>query len=377
MISGAASMNSPPSASFFAQIPLTRDLPPDLIAALEAVSPEVTAPPGTPLITSGSISSGLYFVVRGAVEVFTMSAEGRSTVVTRLGPGEVAGDFSAFTGESAIASVRVAEADTRVRLLRLEAVDRHPQGSVLRMHLVVRLMRINQERLARTNAGYAEQLQAARTLLAERGMAARFLLFVLGLSGVSTLICHWIQLDRTIDIYDPVFAWCYLLVLGVPTGLLAWRERLPPRFFGLTTENLGRDLAWSMGIVVAVGGLVLAGLALAGYPLAERMHPEYLLKYGPLYFAHSAVQEFIGRGVLLGLMLRLFGDNTISSRLICNAAMSLLFGMTHLHFGVGAVALTTVFAFGLGAYYLKFRNLAGPILIHGCLGLGAFMLGLL
>lgn len=364
-------------SSLFTQARLTRDLPPALITALDALGEEVVVAPGRALTTAGAVSAGLYFVERGLIEVVTSSAEGKDTVLARLGPGEVIGELSAFTGEPAIASSRAAAADTRVRLLRLEAVDRHPQGRLLQQHLVKNLMRTNQERLARTNAGYAEQLAAAQGLLAERRMAARFLLLVLGLSGVSTLICHWIQVDRAVDIYDPAFAWCYLIVLGIPTGILAWRERLPPRFFGLTTHHLGRDLAWSAGIIVGVSALVLAGLALTGYPLAERIHPEYIVKYGPLYFAHSAVQEFIGRGVLLGLMLRLFGDNTRASRHICNAAMSFMFGMTHLHFGIGAVAITTVFSFGLGAYYLKHRNLAGPVLIHGCLGLGAFMLGLL
>lgn len=364
------------SPSLFAHARLTRDLPSDLIAVLEAVSTERPVEPGATLIQAGEVGAGLHFIVAGLVEVVT-STSGREAVLARLGPGEVVGELSAITGEPAIAGARVAAPGTRVRFLRLEDLERHPQGRVVQQHLVRSLLRTNQDRLARTNAGYAEQLQAAQTLLGERRMAARFLLLVLGLSSVSTLICHWIQVDRTVDIYDPAFAWCYLLVLGVPTGLLAWWERLPPRFFGVTTENLGRDLLWSSGIIVGVSALMVAALWLTGYPLAERIHPEYVIKYGPLYFAHSAVQEFIGRGVLLGLMLKLFGDNTRASRLIGNAAMAFMFGMTHLHFGLGAVLITTVFAFGLGAYYLKFRNLAGPILIHGVLGILAFMLGLL
>jgi CRP-like cAMP-binding protein len=360
----------------FATSRLARGLPPEILAALEELGAETDVAPGTMLTSAGEVSGGIYFIVCGAVEVLAVSG-GRESVVARLGPGEAVGELSAFTGEPAIASARAAAPDTRVRRVRLDEIERHPQGRALQQHLVRNLLRTSQERLARTNVGYAEQLQAAQRLLAERRMAVRFLLLVLGLSSVSTLICHWIQLERAVDIYSPAFAWCYLLVLGVPTGLLAWHERLPARFFGLTTENLGRDLRWSTGIVIGVGGLMLAALWLSGYPLAERIRPEYIVQYGPLYFLHSAVQEFIGRGVLLGLMLKLFGDNTRSSRVIGNAAMAFMFGMTHLHFGLGAVAITTLFAFGLGAYYLVFRNLAGPILIHGCLGLLAFMVGII
>jgi CRP-like cAMP-binding protein len=370
-------MSTPGSSSTFTQARLTRDLPPEMLVLLDALGTEQAPPAGSVLVAAGSVSAGLYFVVSGSVEIVTTSAVGPDAVVARLGPGEVVGELSAFTGEPAIADARVAEAETRVQFLRLDDLNRHPAGLSLQQHLIRSLISNSQERLARTNAGYAEQLRAAQTLLAERRMAARFLLLVLVLSSLSTLICHWIQVERTVDIYAPAFAWCYLLVLGVPTGLLAWWERLPPRFFGITTENLGRDLAWSSAIVVGVSILVLGVLVATGYPLAENVHPEYLLRHGPLYFLHSAVQEFIGRGVLLGLMLRLFGDNTRASRIVGNAAMSFMFGMTHLHFGMGAVVITTVVAFGLGAYYLWSRNLAGPILIHGCLGLGAFMLGLL
>lgn len=368
-------MSAPGSLSSFNQARLTRDLPPAMMVVLDALSTEQAPALGDVLVAAGSVSPGLFFVVSGSVEVVTAST-GQDAVVARLGPGEVVGELSAFTAEPAIASARVAEPGTRVQFLRLDDLIRHPAGVALQQHLIRRLIGTSQERLALTNAGYAVQLQAAQTLLAERRMAARFLLLVLGLSCLSTLISHWIQIERTVDIYSPAFAWCYLFVLGVPTALLAWWERLPPRFFGVTMENLGRDLAWSSAVVVGVGGLALAGLWASGYPLAERFHPEYLVEYGPLYFAHGAVQEFIGRGVLLGLMLRLFGGETRSARLTGNAAMSFMFGMTHLHFGIGSVAVATVFAFGLGAYYLKFRNLAGPILIHGCLGLGAFMFGL-
>jgi CRP-like cAMP-binding protein len=360
----------------FATARLARGLPPDLLATLEGLGVETEVAPGTVLVSAGEVSGGFHFIVSGAVEVVAV-AGGNESVVARLGPGEAVGELSAFTGEPAIASARAGAAGARVRRVRLEEIEHHPQGRILQQHLVRNLLRTNSERLARTNAGYAEQLQAAQRLLAERRMAVRFLLLVLGLSSVSTLICHWIQVERTVDIYSPAFAWCYLLVLGVPTALLAWHERLPPRFFGLTTQNLGRDLAWSTGIVIGATALLLAVLAATGYPLAERLRPEYIVQYGPLYFLHSAVQEFIGRGVLLGLMLKLFGDNTRSSRVIGNAAMAFMFGMTHLHFGLGAVAITTVFAFGLGAYYLVFRNLTGPILIHGCLGLLAFMVGII
>jgi membrane protease YdiL (CAAX protease family) len=80
---------------------------------------------------------------------------------------------------------------------------------------------------------------------------------------------------------------------------------------------------------------------------------------------------------MLGMMLRVFDSRTWRQRQFSNVAVSLMFALMHIHFGLAAVAMVGVFSLLLGSYYLIYRNLAGPILIHIVLGLAAFMLGLI
>jgi membrane protease YdiL (CAAX protease family) len=161
----------------------------------------------------------------------------------------------------------------------------------------------------------------------------------------------------------------------LPTFLLAWHEKLPLETFGITKRNLGRDLACSSAIVVGVIAVATIGLWAAGYPLAEKIRWGYFFQYAPDYLIHSALQEFMGRGVLLGMMLRVFESRTWRQRQFSNVAVSMMFALVHIHFGLATVAMLGVFSLLLGTYFLIYRNLAGPILIHWLLGLAAFMFG--
>jgi membrane protease YdiL (CAAX protease family) len=83
----------------------------------------------------------------------------------------------------------------------------------------------------------------------------------------------------------------------------------------------------------------------------------------------------MGRGVLLGMMLRVFDSTTWQQRQLSNIAVSMMFGLTHIHFGLVTVGLMIVFSVLLGSYFMIHRNLAGPVLIHTVLGISAFMFG--
>ena len=138
-----------------------------MVAELESDSLEWTVAAGTELVAAGPVRPSIYFIVSGRIDVVTTAA-GSDTVLARLDPGKVVGGMSAFTGETAIATAQGAEAGRRVRLLRLKLVDRLPESRALPRHLARTRMRTHQERLARTNLGYAEQLRAAETPLTDR-----------------------------------------------------------------------------------------------------------------------------------------------------------------------------------------------------------------
>lgn len=195
--------------------------------------------------------------------------------------------------------------------------------------------------------------------------------------SLTLLINYFLARTPGIDVYSHQFTWSMLITLVLPTAVLAWYEKLPLQTFGITTRNLGRDLAWSSAITLGVIVVGVAALGAAGYPVAERVSLKYVIDYGPTYAVHSALQELIGRGIMLGIMLRIFENRTWRQRQFSNVLVSVMFALMHIHFGLATVALVGVFSLLLGSYYLIFRNLAGPILIHIVLGLAAFMLGII
>ncbi|HEY1721604.1 MAG TPA: CPBP family glutamic-type intramembrane protease [Magnetospirillaceae bacterium] len=365
-------------APIFASSPLLQGLDDAQVAVLRTACAVRDYVAGDEMLAVGTVSDGVQFIESGAAEVLATSNEGgRLAVVATLGSGQAYGELSALTGNPAISTVRAAETPTRVQTLALDRLDELSGGLAISHTLVRNIVRVNQSRLSATNASYAKQLEETLQLLALRTSSARFFILALSLMSITLLTNHFLSQRPGFDVYSAKFAWVMLITLVLPTFALAWYEKFPLEIFGITTRNLGRDLKWSSIIVVVAIVVGAAGLWAVGYPVAQRIRWDYLYEYGPLYLVHSALQEFMGRGVLLGMMLRVFESRTWRQRQFANVAVSMMFALVHIHFGLQTVAMLGVFSLLLGSYFLIFRNLAGPILIHWLLGLVAFSMGLL
>jgi CRP-like cAMP-binding protein len=362
----------------FASSPLLKGLDDAQIEVLRAACLERDYDAGDVILAAGTVSTGVQFIERGAAEVLAVGAEGgRPVPVATLGAGQAYGELSALTGGLAISTVRAAETPTRIRTLLLGRLEAMSGGHAISNTLMRNIIGVNQQRLSAVNANYAKQLEETLKLLALRTSSARMFIVMLTLMSIALLVNYFLARTPGIDVYSPKFAWSMLVTLVLPVFILAWREKLPLETFGLTTRNLGRDLAWSSAITLGAIAAGVVGLLLAGYPVAEKVSMTYVIQYGPSYVVHSAMQELIGRGMMLGMMLRVFESRTWRQRQFSNVAVSLMFALMHIHFGLTTVAMTFVFSVLLGSYYLVYRNLAGPTVIHIVLGLAAFMLGLI
>ncbi len=362
----------------FASSPLLKGLDDAQIEVLRTACLERNYAAGDVILAAGTVSTGVQFIESGAAEVLAVSAQGgRPVPVAALGPGQAYGELSALTGGPAISTVRAAATPTRIQTLLLGRLETQPGGHAISNVLMRNIMRVNQQRLSAVNTNYARQLEETLELLALRTSSARVFILVLTLMSIALLVNYFLARTPGIDVYSSEFAWSMLITLVLPSFILAWREKLPLKTFGITTANLGRDLAWSSTITLGVIALGVVGLLAAGYPVAEKASLKYVIQYGPSYVVHSFFQEIIGRGLMLGMMLRIFDSRTWAQRQLSNVAVSLMFALMHIHFGLVTVAVTGVFSLLLGAYYMIYRNIAGPTLIHVVLGLAAFMLGLI
>ncbi|HET6485245.1 MAG TPA: cyclic nucleotide-binding domain-containing protein [Spirochaetia bacterium] len=366
------------TAAVLAASPLMRGLTSAQLEELVSVSAEQTYAAGEVIVASGVTSTGVHLLVTGEAEVLADGDGGPSaTRVALLVPGQVFGELSALTGGPAISTVRAAATPTRVRTFPRSGLEALGDPGDITSTLLRNVITVNQKRLSDSNANYVHQLEQTTALLLQRQTYARFLFVIILLLGICLFVNHWLAGRSSVDIYSPAFAWAYLVIMVLPTLWVAWRARYPLSLFGLTRRNLGRDLLWSSAILVVVLGLATGALLLGGFPLAQRFNLSYLARYGPLYSLHSALQEFMGRGVMLGMMLKIFGDSSWKQRQLSNLAVSMMFGLIHIHFGFATVGLMMLFSLLLGTYYFVHRNLAGPILIHIVLGIAAFMVGIL
>ena len=86
--------------------------------------------PGDRLISQGKVTDGLFLVASGEVGIVHREPNGESTVVARLGPGEVVGEVALVLRRPANASVIAQHPTVTLMLPRerfLEAVRAHPQ----------------------------------------------------------------------------------------------------------------------------------------------------------------------------------------------------------------------------------------------------------
>lgn len=113
---------------------------------LVSVLKEVSIAPGTDLVREGERADSAYFVFEGRLQVLTMM-EGNDVVINEMGPGDILGEVSLFSGGDRTATVR---AVTKCRLGYLplkdfgRLLDRRPELARKMMESATRRMRRSQ-----------------------------------------------------------------------------------------------------------------------------------------------------------------------------------------------------------------------------------------
>lgn len=163
-------------------------------------------------------------------------------------------------------------------------------------------------------------------------------------------------------------------------GFILWgltvRCGLTRHDMGIRMGNLWRSIA--MGLLISIPALAaMAYFRTRLYPELEGtplLDPQLISLSVYTYILIAALQEWICRGVFLTSIASLMPGKTRPMAAI--VISSLVFSTLHLHYSSSLAVVALLTGIVWGWLFLKYRNLAGPIISHFILGNAATLMGL-
>ena len=336
-----------------------------------------TAHPGELIFREGDTSRELYLIRTGKI-VITSQGDGGHTehILAKLTDGDEFGELGFLDGSPRSATARAARRTEMVVLCR-DKVEKLSDASSILDGAAKQIGVTSAERLKATNRNYVSSLQAQIETLKLQHDFGEFFIYIMACYAIGTTINVLLQSYlQHVDLYARSFSWSYLLVLLAPSLVIVWKQRIPLAQLGVTLRGWRtsmREGAIASGICAIIMVVALAVLRKTNW-LTPPPITWAAASWLPSYFVHSAIQEFLARGIVQTAFRRFFGDERgLKSVLLA----SLLFSLFHVHFGLAAVAVTFVTSLFFGWFYLRHENLLGVSLLHGVAGSGAFLLGIL
>ena len=163
-------------------------------------------------------------------------------------------------------------------------------------------------------------------------------------------------------------------------GFILWgltvRCGLTRHDMGIRMGNLWRSIA--VGLLISIPALAaMAYFRTRLYPELEGtplLDPQLISLSVYTYILIAALQEWICRGVFLTSIASLMPGKTRPTAAI--VISSLVFSTLHLHYSSSLAVVALLTGIVWGWLFLKYRNLAGPIISHFILGNAATLMGL-
>lgn len=350
--------------------PLLAPLTDEEARALAGVIHRRAVEPGDVLVNEGERSGRVFFIESGRVEVLKRGRGGEEHVIATLGPGDELGELALVDDAPRSATVRAVDAG-QVLYFDGDEVDELDGGVTLRHALVASAARLTSRRLRNTNVDFTaalEQQLAAERLRNEFG---QFFVYIVGIYSIGTLVNYLLNTALSqVNVYGDAFTWLYLITLLVPSLITVRILGIPLDQIGLTLHNWRKSL-WEG--VLASAAFVLVFLVAVTTARSAGVLPDaplnLMLLQLPFYLVHAFLQELLARGVLQNSLQRFFEDDRGAKSVTITAV---LFGLFHIHFGLGAVVVTFLSSFVFGAFYLRHGNLLGVSILHWVAGVCAF-----
>ena len=354
------------------------------LAALAASTRWVEHADGADLVREGDMPQELLIVEKGQAQVVKRGANGGEHVINRVGPGDSIGEMALFDIVPRSATVR-AEGPVRSLVLPLSDIVHLAES---RPSLVPVLMDIGALVAERLRVSSANAAAAADRVLVEertRAVMGRFtLLLMLAYTLYTWVLGTAITVKETFGRSEfitvpAIFACCAIMFVFVRVS------GYPARFFGLTTENAGRDVREALlftlplmaGAVVLKFALIAWVPAMHGLPVFQMFSPLPGLPasgFNPwlavAYMVFAPFQELIYRGGVQGPLSHFLTGRWRTWLAIVGA--NIIFSAAHLYVSPGLAVIAFVAGLFWGWLYARQSGLIGVSVSHVLLGLWAF-----
>ena len=355
------------------------------LAALAGNTRWVDHADGADLVREGDMPDDLLIIEQGHAQVLKRGANNDEHLVNRVGPGDSIGEMALFDRVPRSATVR-AEGPVRSLVLPLSRIVElaKERPSLVSMLVDVGALVAGRLRVANTNAA-----ATADRVLAEERMRAvmgRFtLLLMLAYTLYTWVLGTAIKVKETFGHSEfitvpAIFICCAILFVFVRAS------GYPARFFGLTTNNAGRDVREALLFTLPwLAGTVLLKLALLAWVPSMHGAPLFQILAEPppgppdggfnpwlaaAYVFFAPFQELIYRGGVQGPLSHFLIGRYRTWFAILGA--NVIFSAAHLYVSPGLAVVAFVAGLFWGWLYARQRGLIGVSVSHVVLGLWAF-----
>jgi CRP-like cAMP-binding protein len=324
------------------------------------------------IFTKGDDSDFALLIGAGEVEVYD---EASGTVLAVSGDGALVGELGMISGDSRSASARA------LSPVRGWKIDRSDYREFLsdRPELATLFFRKIYAQLSASYGKLRQQFVALEE--ADRRYHALAFMFVTIVLMVNVYaLVNGLVLGSLRATHQEQMIFWTSRAMELWGGFILWgltvRCGLTRHDMGIRMGNLWRSLG--VGILISIPALAaMAYFRTRLYPELEGsplINPELVSISVYTYILIAALQEWICRGVFLTSIASLMPGKTrpIAAILIS----SLVFSTLHLHYSASLAVVALLTGIVWGWLFLKYRNLAGPVISHFILGNAATLMGL-
>lgn len=317
----------------------------------------------------------LHILFHGNVDVVLESPENaQKFVVATLETGTHFGEKGFM--EMGPASANIVASDN-VTVLTISREDAKKLG--IYQDIIKSIAGVQAERMQHANSRHVDALKTAFDRQVEQNSFGRFYIATIMLFAISSFIPDY---SHEAPSFQLMIRWVFLFLILIPAIYAVRQQNVPISVFGITFKGWQQAVQESVLVSIAILPLLIL-VKIFGSPSNEPLitwqtisnySNGQLAIYLFTYIPHSAIQEFIARGVGQGSLQRFMPDAHFLKPIVI---AGLLFGILHLHLSVGAALFTFVVSLLFGYLYYRHKTLIGVLVLHVLLGISATALGLI